>query len=62
MDDTTATTVLTELLWEALDDGRAPELAWLESFADAGVMTTNEGLVLRMADGTEFQVTVVRSR
>ena len=32
------------------------------SFEDAGVLTTNAGLVVRMDDGTEFQITVVRSR
>lgn len=31
------------------------------SFADAGVLTSNEGLVLSLA-GQEFQITVVRSR
>lgn len=33
----------------------------VSSFEDAGLLTTNEGLVVRMADGAEFQVTVVRS-
>ncbi len=32
------------------------------TFEDAGVLTSNAGLVLRTADGSEFQVTVVRSR
>jgi hypothetical protein len=32
------------------------------SFEEAGVMTDNAGLVLRLEDGSEFQVTVVRSR
>jgi hypothetical protein len=31
-------------------------------FHEAGVMTDNAGLVLRLEDGSEFQVTVVRSR
>ena len=31
-------------------------------FAAAGVLTTNDGLVVRLADGSEYQVTVVRSR
>ena len=31
-------------------------------FANAGVLTRNDGLVLTLSDGTEFQVTVVRSR
>jgi len=32
------------------------------TFEDAGVLTFNEGLVVRFPGGTEFQVTVVRSR
>ena len=32
------------------------------TFAEAGVMTMNEGLVITLADGSEFQVTVVQSR
>ena len=33
-----------------------------ETFEDAGVLTRNHGLVVRMADGSEFQLTVVRSK
>ena len=42
------------------DDPMAVESAW--SFEHVGVMTNNKGLVVRMQDGTEFQVTVVQSR
>lgn len=38
------------------------EGADVESFADAGIMTTNRGVVVRMRDGSEFQVTIVQSR
>jgi hypothetical protein len=41
------------------DDGDKPQV---RSFAEAGVMTMNVGLVLRAPDGQEFQITVVRSR
>lgn len=34
----------------------------VEIFKDAGVLTMNRGLVVTMDDGTEFQVTIVRSR
>ena len=33
-----------------------------ETFEEAGVLTMNKGLVLRMKDGSEYQVTIVRSR
>ena len=32
------------------------------TFEDAGVLTSNAGLVVRMDDGCEYQITVVRSR
>lgn len=32
------------------------------TFRDSGVLTTNDGLVVRLADGSEYQLTVVRSR
>lgn len=34
----------------------------VESFADRGVLTSNTGFVVTMDDGSEFQVTVLRSR
>ena len=34
----------------------------VETFKDAEIMTTNAGLVVTMDDGTEFQITIVRSR
>ena len=32
------------------------------SFEDSGVMTYNKGLVVRTLDGSEFQLTIVKSR
>jgi hypothetical protein len=34
----------------------------VSSFGDDGVMTYNKGVVLRLTDGSEFQLTIVRSR
>ena len=31
-------------------------------YDEAGVLTSNAGLIVRMDDGSEYQVTVVRSR
>ena len=56
----TTTTTVRALLEEALLD--APGVESVSTFREAGVLTRNEGLVLRMEDGTEFQVTVVQSR
>lgn len=38
---------------------------WIDSaatFAEHGVMTLNKGLVVRLSDGSEFQLSIVRSR
>jgi hypothetical protein len=34
----------------------------VETFKDAGVLTNNAGITLRMMDGSEFQITIVRSK
>lgn len=36
--------------------------AEVETFCDAGVLTDDAGFVVTLADGREFQVTVVQSR
>lgn len=37
-------------------------IAKATSFDDAALLTRNEGVVLRTADGAEFQITIVQSR
>ena len=46
----------------AQDDGEPAAIRSLLTFDSAGVMTMNSGLVVRMVDGSEYQITVVRSR
>ena len=56
--------ILSALQYESGEDGE-PILEQLESassFEDAGIMTRNKGVVWRMADGSEFQITIVRSK
>ena len=64
-------TMLYELLQDdtrVLDPGRgfyveaAPEIARVQTFEEAGLLTNNRGVVVRMRDGMEFQVTIVKSR
>lgn len=38
------------------------EVADVRSFESAGLLTTNDGIVVKMSDGSEFQLTVVKSR
>lgn len=40
----------------------AEGIAHVTTFAEAGLLTGNIGVVLRMADGSEFQITIVQSR
>jgi hypothetical protein len=47
---------LAEAIMEADDDAR------IRTFAEAGLLTNNEGLVLRFPSDVEFQITIVRSR
>ena len=44
------------------EDGDEETIRSIVTFADAGVLTSNSGLVVRMVDGSEYQITVVRSR
>ena len=40
----------------------ALESCRVSTFRDAGVMCNDAGLVLRMPDGSEFQITILQSR
>lgn len=37
-------------------------LRFVRTFDEAGVMTTDRGLVVEFVDGTQVQITIVRSR
>lgn len=60
MTETDFRDVLTDLLLD--DEGDMHGQRNVRSFEDSGLLTKNEGLVVRMEDGSEFQVTIVRSR
>lgn len=58
---------MVELLREILDAADTESVVeWgidrTDTFGDRGLLTLDAGLVVRMSDGSEFQVTVVRSR
>ena len=60
-------TVLEETLYQVLSGEIPLEDTVLEScivrrYRETGMMTFNKGLVLRLADGSEFQLTIVQSR
>jgi len=64
---TYTTTTIERILLEGLELGEfsaedIDEVRDLRSFLDAGIMTSNRGLVLTMMDGTEFQLSIVQSK
>jgi hypothetical protein len=62
--DTKTEADMRELLADLLldDEDLAAGRRDVRSFEDSGLLTRNEGLVVRMEDGSEFQVTIVKSR
>ena len=55
---------LLEEVLETLEPEEFPEFDELrtQSFEQGGILTRNEGLVVRLTTGEEFQITIVRSR
>jgi hypothetical protein len=66
---TTTTQNIEDLLMAALDtedvaemisDFDATSVKSACSFSNAGILTSNNGVVIRFADGSEFQITIVK--
>ena len=53
-----------ELIQEALynEDNDVQDIASIDTFRDASLMTDDKGLVIALEDGSEFQVTIVQTR
>ncbi len=47
---------------DADDEFPDPAIGRIASFEKAGVLTRDAGFVVRLEDGSEFQITVVQSR
>ena len=58
--ETTDEDFVNELLEAMFYDGKID--GYGQTFAEEGMMTSNEGIVVRLACGSEFQLTIVRSR
>ena len=59
------TTELMELIAEMLHDQQSEgevELHSIRTFQDAGIMTTDEGIVVKLEDDSEFHITVQQTR
>lgn len=64
MKETTTETEFETWLKDLIDEHSSEldaEIA-ADTFRDAGVLTMNKGLVIRKEDGSEFQLTIVKSR
>jgi hypothetical protein len=48
--------------YSLVDPGSDEMIVDVSTFEEQGVLTYNKGLVIKTADGSEFQVTIVRSR
>ena len=49
-----------EIITELMADH--DQILRVQTFEAAGVLTTNNGLVIRTEDGSEFQITIIQSR
>lgn len=55
--------LLTEVIYEGIESlYEGEEEIDITSFEEAGLLTNNEGLVLRLENGEEFQLTIVKSK
>jgi len=60
MNESEAVDFLMEAVYVAAEDAGDEDLN-MRTFEDACLMTYNKGFVMRMPDGSEFQVQVLRS-
>jgi 6-phosphogluconate dehydrogenase (decarboxylating) len=59
-----------ELIQEGMDlikeedrlDGEEPRIKRILTFEGAGLLTNNKGLIIRTNDGSEFQITIIKSK
>ena len=61
--DATSEVAIETMLYELLqDEEMAPEVRRVQTFEDAGVLTTNRGVVIDTHDGHQHQLSIVQSR
>jgi len=56
---------MAEIIRQALEayyENEMGEMVRINSYEDEGVMTYNEGLIVRLPDGSKFQLTIVECR
>ncbi len=53
---------LQEILAAALETYKEESIGRVTDFRAAGILSWNEGLVIKTRDGSEFQLTIVKSK
>jgi len=54
--------ILMEIILGAIDEGVSEDILSARDYQECGLLTSNKGLVVRAADGSDFQITIVKSR
>jgi len=54
--------LIIELMAEHSTDEDLPGITSIEDFKEVGMLTNNEGLVFKFADGSEYQMAIVKSK
>lgn len=49
-----------ELMWSVV--GEQEDVKEVRSFADDDILMSNKGLTIRLVDGSEYQLTIVKSK
>ena len=64
MNEKTIEDALNLLISGELDlvDTALGEVSNIKTYAEAGILTRDSGLILRMEDGSEFQITIKQSK
>ena len=62
MDEQDMSEVIMDALYHDNEEcGTETQVTKIYTFEELGILTTNTGLVVRMKDGSEFQITIVKS-
>lgn len=55
-------TLLQQVVGFAMSEEQADPITMIVTFEERGLMTKNHGLILKLSNGQEFQLTIVRSK
>ena len=51
---------LQEMLQTIIEESESPDIVKVSTFAESMLMTRDSGLIVRMEDGSEFQIIIVQ--